>query len=46
MFEVRVDGQTAMIAEGDAIGPLGELIAAVLREGDAEGLGLADEPGD
>lgn len=33
VFEVRVDDTTALIAEGDAIGALGELIAAVLREG-------------
>ena len=36
VFEIRVDDQTVMVAERDVVGPLGDLVTAVLTEGDAE----------
>lgn len=34
VYHVRVDGQAVLVAEDDLIGPLRELVAAVLSEGE------------
>jgi hypothetical protein len=36
VFEIRVDYQAVLVAESDVIGPLRELVVAVLTEGVAE----------